>query len=277
MSDPEHANDPSHQNDPTCFHRGGPLLYELACHLPFSISSVTVGLILAGIICFVAPTREDHEDEHPPTHAAGMPDEPEHAHEDHAHEDHAHEDDGPAGHGHAHDGTIVLFHLFHPAHMLFSAAATAAMFRRYDRSTVKAILVGLAGAVIVCGVSDILMPHASAGLLGHQVPLHICILQHPMLIVPFAAVGVLLGLLAAEGVSASTFFSHSLHVFTSSMASIFYLVASIGQTAWFDRIGLVFLFVVLAVMIPCCVSDIVFPVLMTKNARKHYAAEGHHH
>ena len=32
------------------------------------------------------------------------------------------------------------------------------MFRRYDRSIIKAVIVGLLGAVVVCGVSDVVFP-----------------------------------------------------------------------------------------------------------------------
>ena len=77
-------------------------------------------------------------------------------------------------------------------------------------------------------------------------------------------------------VDRSTLFSHSLHVFSSTMASIFYLIGPFGRTAWIDVLGVVFLLIVLAVMIPCCVSDIVFPLAMTRSARTKHAQEGHH-
>jgi hypothetical protein len=61
------------------------------------------------------------------------------------------------------------------------------------------------------------------------------------------------------------------------MASIFYMVGPLGLVAWIDRLGLVFLFVVLAVMIPCCLSDIVFPLLMSKAGRDRYGEVPHKH
>jgi len=263
----EHAHPPGE----ACLYKGGPLFNELMAHLPFSILSVTLGLILAGIICFLGPlpAGQTHNPSVVSTQPAGAAENP----AQHAEPHHRHADQPKL----SRTAIFGLFHLFHPAHMLFSAAATVAMFRRYDRSTIKAIVVGLVGAIVICGISDILMPHVSATILGHRIPLHICIVQHPMLVVPFAFVGVFLGLFAAEGVISSTYFSHSLHVFTSTMASIFYLVASIGQTAWFDDIGVIFLFVILAVMLPCCLSDIVFPLLMTKEAQATFAETGHHH
>jgi len=159
--------------------------------------------------------------------------------------------------------------------MFFSAAATTAMFFRYERRVLKAIIIGIIGAIGVCGVSDIVMPHVSLLILGVQPPWHICILEHPMLVLPFALIGVAVGLGASLGVTRSTLFSHSLHVFASTMASIFYMVGPLGMLAWIDELGMVFLFVALAVMIPCCVSDIIFPLLMTAAGRARYGSEGH--
>lgn len=217
---------------------------ELLEHAPFSVSSVAIGLVCAGVLSYIAPI---------PT-AVG-----------HAGHDH----DGQAGYS--------LFHLFHPVHMFFSAAATTAMFWRYDQRAFKAMLVGLFGAIVVCGVSDILFPHCSLLYLGRKPPLHVCVVEHPELVLPFAVIGMLVGLGAARTVANSTLFSHSLHVLASTMASIFYLIAPFGRVEWFGELGRIFVLVTVAVMIPCCLSDIVFPLLMTKHAREAALAAGHHH
>lgn len=222
-------------------------MVELSAHVPFSVSAVAIGLMVAGTICILGFGAQGAVE--------------------------------PAGHGeHAHaEPSELFFHLFHPAHMLFSAAATAAMFFRYERRIFKAIIVGLIGAVGVCGISDIVMPHASLGILGVEAPWHICIVQRPGMVLPFAIVGVLVGIGAAESVARSTLISHSLHVLVSTMASIFYMVGPLGMVAWIDRIGQVFVFIVLAVMVPCCFSDIVFPLLMSRAGRDRYRREPHSH
>ena len=236
-------------------HKGPPsaLLVELREHLPFSVSAVAIGLIVAGFVCILSSGLVGE----------GVAE---------AVHDHAAGDDG---HDHGPPLARLFFHLFHPAHMLFSAAATAAMFCRYDRKIWKAIVVGLVGAVGVCGISDIIMPHLSLTVLGIQTPWHICAIEHPGMVLPFAGVGVLIGITASSGVVRSTLISHSLHVLTSSMASIFYMVGPLGIVAWIDQLGEVFLFVVIAVMLPCCVSDIVFPLLMTRGGRSLYGEEPH--
>ena len=105
---------------------------------------------------------------------------------------------------------------------------------------------------------------------------HWCLAQHPMLVVPFAVVGVFVGMIAAETVTRSTYFSHSAHVFVSSAASIFCLV-SFGLTDWAEKLGYVFILMILAVVIPCCFSDIVFPLLVACRNPDSCGCVGHHH
>jgi len=155
-----------------------------------------------------------------------------------------------------------LFHVFHPLHMLFSATATTAMFWRHDRKELKAISIGFLGAVGVCGISDIFLPFIAGYLLNVKMELHICIIAHPTLILPFVFFGIFMGFILPPVVQ-STIFSHASHVLISGMASILYLV-SFGLTEWIPAGGMVFIYMVLAVMIPCCTSDIVFPLLLVK-------------
>ena len=195
-------------------------------------------------------------------------------------------------HGHEHAGehetliraskvmegpAAVTFHMFHPIHMLLSAIATTAMFWRYERKLLTAIITGLVGSLGVCSVSDIFMPYLSGLLLGAEnMHFHWCIAQHPGLVLPFAFCGVGVGLLAAETVQRSTYFSHAAHVFISSAASIFYLI-SFGLTNWAEQLGMVFILMVLAVTIPCCLSDIVFPLVVACRDGKACACPHHHH
>ena len=157
-----------------------------------------------------------------------------------------------------------LFHVFHPLHLLFSATATVAMFWRHDKKILKAVSIGFVGAVGICGMSDIFIPFVAGYLLGVKMHLHICIIAHPMLVLPFVLFGLCMGFVLPAMLE-STIFSHAAHVLISSMASIFYLV-SFGLTDWIPVSGMVFIYMVLAVMIPCCTSDIVFPLLLVRKA-----------
>lgn len=230
-----HTNNHNHADSAVPATGPSALVVELRRHVPFSVSAVTIGLIVAGTICILRVGIDKSS------------------------------------------FAAQFFHLFHPAHMLFSAAATTAMFCRYERKVGKAIVIGLIGAIGVCGVSDIAIPQLSLLLLGVEAPWHICIIEHWDLALPFAAVGVLMGLWAAGDVLRSTIISHSLHVFFSTMASIFYMIGPIGVVAWISDIGRVFVLVVVAVMIPCCVSDIIFPLLMSRAGRDRHARAPHVH
>lgn len=232
----------AHDHTPARGAKPSALIVELREHVPFSVSAVAIGLIVAGAICILGFGDRGAVE-------------------------------AVADHNHVSNPARLFFHLFHPAHMLFSAAATTAMFCRYEFRTAKAIVIGLVGAIGVCGVSDIAMPHLSLLILGIKAPWHICVYEHPTLALPFAGVGVMVGIAAAGSVIRSTIISHSLHVFASTMASIFYMVGPLGMIAWISDIGKVFVFVVLAVMIPCCLSDIVFPLLMSKSGRSRYGQE----
>ncbi len=262
------ASSHNHESHEHCDHDHGPsaLLTELREHVPFSVLAVTIGLIVAGTLCIFGDGFSRSAISPAEHHIESI---------DHAHN---HEEE-LASDDHNHDNAFAerFFHLFHPAHMLFSAAATTAMFFRYERKWLKAIIIGLIGAVGVCGMSDIVMPHVSLSILGIQAPWHLCIIEHTDVVLPFAFIGSIIGLAAAGAAKHSTLLSHSMHVLASTMASIFYMVGPLGMVGWIDVLGKVFLFVVLAVMIPCCLSDIVFPLLMSRTNRDEYFATGHTH
>ncbi|MBI4354759.1 MAG: hypothetical protein HY595_05925 [Candidatus Omnitrophica bacterium] len=154
------------------------------------------------------------------------------------------------------------FHLLHSLHVCLSAIATTSVFWRYERRITRAVIVGLLGTIIPCGLSDYVFPFIGGRLLGQPMELHLCLVEHPALVIPFAALGVVGGLFFEERMAGGSVFSHGAHVFVSSLASLLYLV-SFGSTGWMRDMGLVFpifLVVVLAVWIPCCISDIVIPV-----------------
>ncbi len=282
MSESCHHNDDDHTEGSACTGKhanDSPLLVELREHVPFSVLAVAIGLIVAGAICILGGGSDSallHESD---PHLCAT-----HGHSPEDHHDHPADQptaeniqSEPHDHDHGSDFSRLFFHLFHPVHMLFSAAATAAMFSRYERRAFKAIVVGLIGAIGVCGISDVIMPHVSLTLLGVQAPWHLCVWEDPGLVLPFAVVGVLIGVATAGSTKQSTIVSHSLHVLASTMASIFYMVGPLGVVAWIHDLGQVFIFVVLAVMIPCCLSDVVFPLLMSSAAKEAHSREPHVH
>ncbi len=214
------------------------VLVELAYHLPYSIFGITAGLVAMGVLSFLAILMQAE---------ALLP-----------------------------EASIELFHVFHPAHMLISAVATTAMFYKHEKRIVKAVIVGFIGSVTICGISDIIFPFIGGLMLGQEMEMHICILANPNLVFPFLVVGVVAGLLLPQTSEKATQYSHSAHVFVSSAASILYLVG-FGFTDWIHAVGAVFIITIIAVMIPCCVSDIVFPIACVHRGCKHSTELKHDH
>jgi len=204
-----------------------------------------------------------------------------------------------------------FFDVFHPAHVVLSAVATAAMFKIHSRKTnfLIVLLVGYVGAVGIATLSDCLIPHASMAILGihvdahgygcgasehqendqheasyeklpeqdgarddhHHVAgedncgedqghdLHLGFIDQWYIVNPAAVLGVLLAFFYPH-----TKIPHAGHVLLSIWASLFYILRCVGtEISTMQWLGIsVFLF--LAVWLPCCISDIVFPLLFVK-------------
>ena len=162
------------------------------------------------------------------------------------------------------------FHVLHPLHVCLSAITTTSVIWHFDRRWLRTLLIGMS-SVIPCAVSDYIVPFVGGKLLGQPMELHICLVDHPTLIVPFLLLGVACGFLFEDHVAGNSVFSHGAHVFIASLAALFYLV-SFGCTGWLTDVNLVFpvlLVVVAAVWIPCCISDIIIPVGVIKDHAGH--------
>lgn len=151
-----------------------------------------------------------------------------------------------------------LFWVFHPLHVLVSAWATTAMYRLHvDRSIGRLILIGYLGSVGIATLSDSVIPYVGELLLDlPNKGLHIGAIEKWWLVNPLVAAGILLGRFYP-----TTRFPHTAHVLLSTWASLFHM--TMAASAQLDVITLVLIatFLFLAVWIPCCTSDIVFPLL----------------
>ncbi len=253
------------------------ILAELAHHFPFTILSAIFAVCAMALLTVLVGI--DAEAVGVDAEAVGVDAE---SHAVHAEEGDSHEtcdESAESDHDHDHDSAFGnLFHVFHPIHILLSAMATSAMFWRFEKKLIKAVIVGLVGSLGVCGVSDIVMPFAGGRLLGTDMTFHFCLIENPTLILPFAVLGVLVGLLTSRSMPGRgvTIFSHSAHVVISTMASLLYLIA-FGFHGWMADLFQTFVLLILAVMIPCCMSDIFFPLLMVEKGRILHDHEGHSH
>lgn len=155
----------------------------------------------------------------------------------------------------------ALFEVMHPLHILVSAMATSALYYKYTKKPIQATIVGLLGAILVGTFSDVIFPWLGGLALGINIELHLPIIEEPFIILIASIVGVILGM--STKISKEP---HALHVFLSVFASLFYLLSYSGSFEILKFI-LIALIVFIAVLIPCCISDIVFPMIFVKEKK----------
>jgi hypothetical protein len=156
----------------------------------------------------------------------------------------------------------LLFWMLHPAHVLLSALVTVAMYRRHaGRGLWATLAVGYVGSVGIATVSDCLIPYVGEWLLGLPgAEPHIGFIEKWWLVNPLALLGIVLGWAVPR-----TKVPHAGHVLLSTWASLFHMTMATGGYGILT-LGLVPVFVFLAVWLPCCTSDIVFPLLFVDPA-----------
>jgi len=159
-----------------------------------------------------------------------------------------------------------IFYVLHPAHVLLSASVTTALYVRYGKRKLWiALLIGYTGSIGIATMSDSIIPYIGEVLL--DLPnrgLHIGVIEKPLLTNVAALLGIAIGYRYHKS---ATEFPHAGHVLISTWASMFHILMALGTTMdWFRIIGIL-LFLFLAVWIPCCTSDIVYPLLFAEKQR----------
>ena len=153
----------------------------------------------------------------------------------------------------------TIFYILHPVHVVLSALVTTAMYKRYSSGKAwAAVLIGYFGSIGIATISDAVIPYLGGTLLNVKIEFHAPFIEKWWLVNPMALVGITIGYLRP-----TTKLPHSGHVLLSTWASLFYLTA-FGIAEWIPLLPFVFLFLFLAVFVPCCVSDIVFPLLFIR-------------
>lgn len=155
-----------------------------------------------------------------------------------------------------------LFEIIHPLHILASSFVTSAIFYKYKKKILPSILIGVMASIIVGSISDVIFPYLGGNILSLNTSFHLPIIETPFLILIASFGGSILGISLQK-----TRLSHSIHVFLSAFASLFYLFA-FSNAFSLIYIILAFLIVVISVIIPCCISDIVLPFFFLKKKIK---------
>lgn len=159
----------------------------------------------------------------------------------------------------------TIFWIMHPLHVLLSALVTTAIYRLHSKSGLLSIvIIGYAGSVGIATISDSLLPFAGEWLL--DLPnrgVHLGFIEKWWLVNPLALSGIALGYIYPK-----TKVSHAGHVFLSTWASLFHILMALGTSINVVNAILIAVFLFLAVWIPCCTSDIVFPLLWINKDRR---------
>ena len=160
-----------------------------------------------------------------------------------------------------------IFYVLHPIHILLSALVTASMYKIHIKNKCKLwvlILVGYLGSVGIATLSDSIIPYLEETLLNFpERKIHLGFIEKWWLVNPLALVGI-----AIARFRPATKFPHAGHVLLSTWASLFHIIMASGGTMNWVLLTVTFLFLFLAVWIPCCTSDIIFPLLFTEKADK---------
>jgi len=160
--------------------------------------------------------------------------------------------------------SMGLFWTFHPLHVLLSAIVTAGMYRLHGKGGLwQTLLIGYFGSVGIATLSDCVIPYVGEVLLNlpHK-DIHLGVFEKWWLVNPLALTGI-----AIAWFWPKTKFPHAGHVLISTWASLFHMTMAIGTHL--DAVMLVPIaaFLFLAVWIPCCTSDIIFPLLFSKETK----------
>lgn len=164
-----------------------------------------------------------------------------------------------------------IFYILHPIHVVLSALVTASMYElhkcggfRYKCNIWILLAIGYAGSIGIATLSDSVIPYLGEVLLGMpNRGIHIGFIEKWWLVNPLAILGV-----AIAYFRPATKFPHAGHVLLSTWASLFHIIMAMGGALNWLSYVIVFLFIFLAVWLPCCVSDIVFPLLFVGEPEK---------
>ena len=162
-----------------------------------------------------------------------------------------------------------LFAIFHPTHVFLSAMVTASLFaiHKKKKNIIVILLIGYFGSIVIATLSDSVIPHIGERIVGMHIPTHnhehglyLGFLEDWYIVNPAAILGALLAYFWPH-----TKFPHAGHVLLSTWASSSYILMSNASELSILFVLGIFVVLFIAVWLPCCVSDIVFPLLFVKS------------
>ena len=184
----------------------------------------------------------------------------------------------------SHTQAHTLFALFHPGHVLLSAMVTASLFKlhRTKANFLAVLIVGYVGSIGIATLSDSVIPFMGEKLLGLDIPTHselhseddeqgrevhkeyhgiyLGFIEEWYIVNPAALLGILIAWFLPR-----TKFPHAAHVLISTWASSAHILMNAQSEIAFGLIVIIFVVLFIAVWVPCCISDIIFPLLFVES------------
>jgi hypothetical protein len=181
---------------------------------------------------------------------------------------------------------LRLFQVFHPTHVVLSAMVTSSLFLIYTKRTsfLMLLIVGYFGSIGIATLSDSVLPFFGETIFGVAVPtheaqhesqaadendpeshaahehdghgLHLGFIEEWYIVNPAAFLGIFIAYFASR-----TKFPHAGHVLISTWASSFHVLMNTQREMSVGILLGFFVVLFIAVWLPCCISDIVFPML----------------
>jgi hypothetical protein len=174
-----------------------------------------------------------------------------------------------------------IFYVLHPFHVFLSAMVTAAMYELHECQRIsgkclrgqcnlwKLLVIGYLGSIGIATLSDSVIPYLGEVLLGlPNRGIHLGFVEKWWLVNPLAIAGI-----AFAFFKPTTKFPHAAHVLFSTWASLFHVLMALGGVLNWITCIVIFIFLFIAVWLPCCVSDIVFPLLFVKEKNQRISDE----
>ena len=200
------------------------------------------------------------------------------------------------------EANLKLFQVFHPAHVVLSAMVTSSLYIIYKKKTsiVMLLIIGYLGSIGIATLSDSILPFFGENLMGvaipthnhsheshehnmheagevnepenhesesiheheheeHKIHLHLGFIEEWYIVNPAALLGILIAWFLPR-----TKFPHAGHVLISTWASSFHVLMNTHRDlSPIILFGMIFVLFI-SVWLPCCISDIVFPMLFIK-------------
>lgn len=164
--------------------------------------------------------------------------------------------------------SFKLFYVFHPLHVLLSTFVASSMYKLHKGKKPNIFLfflIGFVGPLLIATISDSIIPFIGESILRlpHR-ELHLGFIERWYIVNPVGFLGTAIAYFIPN-----TKFPHSGHIFISTWATLFHVMMAVDKSVSVFVYLSTLILLFFSDWIPCCFSDIVFPLLFVKGHQPH--------